>query len=115
MGMSGLDMFNAILDQSKALSKIIEQNNRSSTYIGVLHAMNNGRSSGSIEVGGTKESEDVMTLDLLGIGGGGGGGGDGNFYGGDQQLEMVGGDGIWGNWSNKNAGLESFSATNSTI
>ncbi|KAG5056086.1 hypothetical protein JHK85_008596 [Glycine max] len=115
MGMSGLDMFNAILDQSKALSKIIEQNNRSSTYNGVLHAMNNGRSSGSIEVGGTKESEDVMTLDLLGIGGGGGGGGDGNFYGGDQQLEMVGGDGIWGNWSNKNAGLESFSATNSTI
>ncbi|XP_047154917.1 zinc finger protein GAI-ASSOCIATED FACTOR 1-like [Vigna umbellata] len=83
-GMSGLDMFNAILDQSKALSKIIEQNNRSS-YSGVLHAMNNGRSS-SIDVGGAKGSEDVMTLDLLGIGGGvgGGGGGDGNFFGGEQ-------------------------------
>ncbi|KAG2395132.1 uncharacterized protein HKW66_Vig0074920 [Vigna angularis] len=83
-GMSGLDMFNAILDQSKALSKIIEQNNRSS-YSGVLHAMNNGRSS-SIDVGGAKGSEDVMTLDLLGIGGGvgGGGGGDGSFFGGEQ-------------------------------
>ncbi|QCD77756.1 hypothetical protein DEO72_LG1g1384 [Vigna unguiculata] len=85
--MSGLDMFNAILDQSKALSKIIEQNNKNS-YGGVLHAMSNGRSS-SIDVGGTKGSEDVMTLDLLGIGGGGvggvgGGGGDGSFFGGEQ-------------------------------
>jgi len=86
-GMSGLDMFNAILDQSKALSKIIEQNNRSS-YSGVLHAMNNGRST-SIDVGGSKGSENVMTLDLLGIGGGGGGGGDGNFFGGEQpELKM---------------------------
>ncbi|KAG4916855.1 hypothetical protein JHK87_054412 [Glycine soja] len=115
MGMGGLDMFNAILDQSKALSKIIEQNNRNSTYNGVLHAMNNGKSNDPIEGGGTKGSEavnHVMTLDLLGIGGGGG---DGNFYGGDQQSEIAAGDGIWRNWSNKNAGLESFSATNSTM
>nr|KYP71215.1 Zinc finger protein MAGPIE [Cajanus cajan] len=116
--MSGLDMFNVILDQSKALSKMIEQNNIRSSN-GVLHAMNNGngtRSSGSIDVGGTKGSEDVMTLDLLGIGGGGGGG-DGNFYGGDQlqQSEMAARDEIWRNWSNKNAGLEPFSATNSNI
>ncbi|CAJ1960843.1 unnamed protein product [Sphenostylis stenocarpa] len=84
--MSGLDMFNAILDQSKALSKIIEQNNRSS-YSGVLHAMNGTSSVSSIDVGGTKGGESVMTLDLLGIGGGGGGG-DGNFFGGDQQSEL---------------------------
>ncbi|TKY61508.1 indeterminate-domain 2 [Spatholobus suberectus] len=108
VGMSGLDMFNVILDQSKALSKIIEQNNRSSN--GVLHAMN-GRSSGSIDVAGGKGCEDVMTLDLLGIGGVG----DGNFYGGDQQSEMAARDGIWRNWSNKNAGLESFSAANGSM
>ncbi|KAK8468702.1 hypothetical protein PHAVU_006G090800 [Phaseolus vulgaris] len=84
-GMSGLDMFNAILDQSKALSKIIEQNNRSS-YSDVLHAMNNGRSTTSIDVGGAKGGENVMTLDLLGIGGGGG---DGSFFGGEQsELKM---------------------------
>ncbi|KAL2345679.1 hypothetical protein Fmac_006964 [Flemingia macrophylla] len=114
MGMSGLDMFNVILDQSKALSKMIEQNNIRSSN-GVLHAMNNGRSCGSIDIGGTKGSEDVMTLDLLGIGGRGGGG-DGNFYGGDQlqQSEIAARDEIWRNWSNKNnAGLEPFSATNS--
>ncbi|RDX97552.1 Protein indeterminate-domain 2 [Mucuna pruriens] len=107
MGMSGLDMFNVILDQSKALSKIIEQNNRSNSNGVNLHAMN-GRSSGSI-----KGSEDVMTLDFLGIGVGGGG--DGNFYDGDEQSEMAARDEIWRNWSNKNAGFESFSAANISI
>ncbi|KAK7337771.1 hypothetical protein VNO77_18358 [Canavalia gladiata] len=119
VGMSGLEMFNAILDQSKALSKIIEQNNR-----GVFHggcAMNGRSISSNIDVNGTNQgTEDVMTLDLLGIGGGGGGGGSGgdgaqhgNFYGGAQQSETAARDGIWRNWSNKNAGFESFSATSS--
>lgn len=114
MAMSGLDMFNVILDQSKALSKIIEQNNIRSMSNGVLHAhAMNGRSNGSnVDVSGTKGSDDVMTLDLLGIGGGG----DGNFYGGDQQSEMAArDDGIWRNWSNKNEGPETFSATNATM
>ena len=73
-GMNGVDMFNAILDQSKALSKIIEQNSRSSN--GVLFPLS-GSSSSTFNIGGTKGSEDVMTLDLLGIGVGGGGGGGG--------------------------------------
>ncbi|KAI9099159.1 hypothetical protein K1719_024926 [Acacia pycnantha] len=62
-GMNSVDMFNAIMDQSKALSKMIEQNSRSNNNMnnsGVLHG---------------KGSGDVTTLDLLGIGGGGGGGG----------------------------------------
>ncbi|XP_061348474.1 zinc finger protein GAI-ASSOCIATED FACTOR 1-like [Gastrolobium bilobum] len=108
VGMSGLDMFNAILDQSKALSKIIEQNSRSSDSV--------FRSSSTINiVDGTKGSEDVMTLDLLGIGGGGGGGGGGgahgDLYGGAQPSETDARDEIWRNWSNNNSGFESFSAT----
>ncbi|XP_028770862.1 zinc finger protein GAI-ASSOCIATED FACTOR 1 [Neltuma alba] len=64
-GMNNVDMFNAIMDQSKALSKMMEHNSRSSNNAnnhGVLHsAMNGGPASkGS---GG-----DVTTLDLLGIG-----------------------------------------------
>lgn len=110
--MNGVDMFNAILDQSKALSKIIEQSNRSSSG-----GATNGGSSGAINVGGSKGSEDVMTLDFLGIGGGGGGGGGGgahgNFYGGGQQAENGAADEVWRNWSSKNAGFESFSATSS--
>lgn len=52
--MSGFNMFNSILDQSKALSKIIEQNNSSAC---VLHSSN-------IIIGGTKESsdEDVISM-----------------------------------------------------
>lgn len=109
VGMNGVDMFNVILDQSKALSKIIEQNSRSINS-GVLHPTNGG-SSGAINIGGTKGSGDVMTLDLLGIGGGGGA--HGNFYGGAQQAETAAGDQVWRNWSTKNAGFESFSATGS--
>ncbi|KAK7258885.1 hypothetical protein RIF29_24474 [Crotalaria pallida] len=94
------DMFNAILlDQSKALSKIIEQNNRSSNV-------------NTISGGSTKGSEGVMTLDLLGIGGSGGVA-NGNFYGGVQQSEKAATDEVWRNWSTNNAGLESFSATGS--
>ncbi|XP_054799989.1 zinc finger protein MAGPIE-like isoform X2 [Prosopis cineraria] len=60
-GMNSVDMFNAILDQSKALSEMIEQNSRSSNNMnnnGVLH-------------GASKGGGDVLTLDLLGMGGGG--------------------------------------------
>ncbi|QCE07332.1 zinc finger protein GAI-ASSOCIATED FACTOR 1-like [Vigna unguiculata] len=109
VGMNGVDMFNAILDQSKALSKIIEQSNRSSSG-----GATNGGSSAAINVAGSKGSEDVMTLDFLGIGGGGGGGGaQGNFYGSAQQAENGAADEVWRNWSSKNAGFESFSATSS--
>ncbi|KAJ1387426.1 Zinc finger C2H2-type [Sesbania bispinosa] len=102
--MNGVDMFNAILDQSKALSKIIEQNSQS----------NGGTGGPTINIGGSKGSGDVMTLDLLGIGGGGGGGNvHANFYGGTQQGESGATDGVWRNWSTKNAGFESFSATSS--
>jgi len=109
VGMNGVDMFNAILDQSKALSKIIEQSNRSSSG-----GATNGGSS-AINVGGSKGSGDVMTLDFLGIGGGGAGAGGahGNFYGGSQQAENGAPDEVWRNWSSKNAGFESFSATSS--
>lgn len=96
--MNGVDMFNAILGQSKALSKILEHNSRSSS--------NN-------VVGGTKRSdEDVMTLDFLGIGVGGGGA-NGNFHSVVQQSESTAATNeVWSNWSTeKNAGLESFSAT----
>ncbi|CAL5208600.1 unnamed protein product [Lathyrus oleraceus] len=115
--MNGVDMFNAILDQSKALSKIIEQNNQT-------QSMNNvggggGASSNIMNIGGSKGSGgDVMTLDLLGIGGGGA---HGNFYGGggaqqqQQQAESaaaaVAADEVWRNWSTKNGGFETFSAT----
>ncbi|XP_027364877.1 zinc finger protein GAI-ASSOCIATED FACTOR 1-like isoform X1 [Abrus precatorius] len=111
VGMNGVDMFNAILDQSKALSKIIEQNSRSNSG-----GPTNGGSSSAINIGGTKGSGDVTTLDLLGIGGGGGGGAaaaHGNFYGGTQQAESGAADEVWRNWSSKNAGFESFSATSS--
>ncbi|XP_061338045.1 zinc finger protein GAI-ASSOCIATED FACTOR 1-like [Gastrolobium bilobum] len=114
IGMNGVDMFHAILDQSKALSKIIEQNNRSNSG-----GPTNGGSSSAINniIGGSKGNGDVMTLDLLGIGGGGGGGGGngahGNFYGGTQQEETGARDEVWRNWSTKNAGFESFSATSS--
>ncbi|KAK7284364.1 hypothetical protein RJT34_19109 [Clitoria ternatea] len=109
MGMSGLDMFNVILDQSKALSKILEQNNNrggNSVWVHSGSAMNGNKGSGD---------EDVTTLDLLGIGGGGGGGNDGNFFEGDhhESETTAARDGIWrNNWSNKNAEFESFSATN---
>ncbi|KAH1192142.1 hypothetical protein AAZX31_20G221300 [Glycine max] len=113
VGMNGVDMFNAILDQSKALSKIMEQNNRSSSG----GPTNGGSNSSAINVAGSKGgSGDVMTLDFLGIGGGGGGGGGdahGNFYGGAQQGETGAPDVVWRNWSSKNAGFESFSATSS--
>lgn len=108
-GMNGVDMFNAILDQSKAFSKIIEENNRSNNH-GVLH----GGSSGAINtnIGGTRGSGDVMTLDFLGIGGAGAGAG--NFYATQHQVaEKATRDDIWRNWSTKNAGFESFSATSS--
>ncbi|XP_057424728.1 zinc finger protein GAI-ASSOCIATED FACTOR 1-like [Lotus japonicus] len=121
-GMNGVDMFNAILDQSKALSKIIEQNssqsNNNNTGVSVSSA--NGGSSNVINIGESKGSEeDVMTLDLLGIGGGGGGvsecgGVHENFFGGTQQTEAATAaaeDEVWRNWSTKNAGFESFSAT----
>ncbi|KAL1350653.1 hypothetical protein HN51_014681 [Arachis hypogaea] len=83
VGMNGVEMFNAILDQSKALAKIIDQNNRSS---GFSIPPVSGRSSSTINIGGAnKGSDDVMTLDFLGIGaggaGGGGGGGDGGAHG----------------------------------
>ncbi|KAK7277942.1 hypothetical protein RJT34_22962 [Clitoria ternatea] len=104
--MNGVDMFNAILDQSKALSKIMEQNSRSNSGSGATN--NGGSSSGAVKGSGG----DVMTLDLLGIGGGGGGG-HGNFFGGVQQAETATPDEVWRNWSNKNAGFESFSATSS--
>ncbi|KAJ1417122.1 Zinc finger C2H2-type [Sesbania bispinosa] len=101
IGMSGLDMFNAILDQSKALSKIIEQN-RSSVLCPTINVKGS--------------DEDVMTLDLLGIGVGVGG--HGNLCGGIQQQSETAArdDEIWRKyWSNKNniAGFESFSATSS--
>ena len=72
--MNGVDMFNAILDQSKALSKIIEQNNNRSSSGGTT---NGGSSSAINNVAGSKGSGDVMTLDFLGIGGGGSGSGGG--------------------------------------
>lgn len=98
-GMNGVDMFNAILDQSKAFSKIIENNNN-------------------------KGSGDVMTLDFLGINGSGGasaaGGHIGNFYATlpnhQAAAEKATRDHeIWRNWSNNNnnEGFESFSATSS--
>ncbi|KAG4997484.1 hypothetical protein JHK85_028923 [Glycine max] len=113
VGMNGVDMFNAILDQSKALSKIIEQNNNRSSSGGTT---NGGSSSAINNVAGSKGSGDVMTLDFLGIGGGGsgsGGGAHGNFYGGAQQGETGAPDEVWRNWSSKNAGFESFSTTSS--
>lgn len=64
-GMNSVDMFNAIMDQSKVLSKMIQQNSRGSKNMnnnGVLHGKGSGGGGG-----------DVTTLDLLGIGGGGGG------------------------------------------
>ncbi|MED6139345.1 hypothetical protein PIB30_082988 [Stylosanthes scabra] len=84
VGMNGVEMFNAILDQSKALAKIIDQNNRSSGFS--IPPVMSGRSiSSTINIGGAKGTEDVMTLDFLGIGGGGGGGvgngGDGGAHG----------------------------------
>ena len=119
-GMNGVDMFHAILDQSKALSKMIEQNNNLGNNSGGT-ANNNGGSSGggATNIGGTKGSNsgDVMTLDLLGIGGAGGGGGvgggHGSFFGAGQQGENAARDEIWRNWSAKNASFESFSATSS--
>lgn len=62
-GMNSVDMFNAILDQSKALSKMIEQNNNSRTNI------NNGLVMHGGEPTSNKANGDVMTLDFLGIGG----------------------------------------------
>lgn len=111
-GMNGVDMFSAMLDQSKALSKMIEQNGQSSSGGGG----GGGGSSSVINIGGgSNGSDDVTTLDLLGIGGGGG---HGNFYGGSQQGGGESGsaaataDEVWRNWSAKNAGtFESFSAT----
>ncbi|CAL0316566.1 unnamed protein product [Lupinus luteus] len=119
VGMNGADMFNVILDQSKALSKIIDQNSRSMNN-GVLHQTNGGSSGGAINIGSeTKGSSDVMTLDLLGIGGGNGGSGENvhgnlNIYGGGaQQDENAAADDFWRNWSTKNAGFGSFSASSS--
>ncbi|XP_028780892.1 zinc finger protein GAI-ASSOCIATED FACTOR 1 isoform X2 [Neltuma alba] len=109
LGMNGVDMFNAILDQSKAFSKIIEENNRSNN--GVLHG---GASGGAINMDATKGSGDVLTLDFMGIGGGGGS--HASFYGNQHQQREKGaitGDEIWRSWSMKNAGFESFSATSS--
>ncbi|XP_057735223.1 zinc finger protein GAI-ASSOCIATED FACTOR 1-like [Arachis stenosperma] len=115
-GMNGVDMFNAILDQSKALSKIIDHSNHHRESAVAKRECTKGGS-----IGG---NSDVMTLDLLGIGGGGGGGhnGSGGFYGGgnnnnnQQQGDNNGAasvrDEVW-NWSTKNAGFESFSATSS--
>ncbi|KAK7269346.1 hypothetical protein RIF29_22071 [Crotalaria pallida] len=121
VGMNGVDMFNVILDQSKALSKIIKQNNnRSINNSGVLHQTNGGGSSSAVAINigsGTKGSGggDVMTLDLLGIGGGGGGAAHGNliYGGGAQQAENTTQDEVWRNWTAKNAGFESFSASSS--
>lgn len=113
VGMNGVDMFNAILDQSKALSKIIEQNNQSqSNSVGVGGGGSNNNNN-VINIGGSKGSGDVMTLDLLGIGGGA----HSNFYGGGgaQQQQAAesaaAADEVWRNWSTKNGGFESFSAT----
>ncbi|CAL0320975.1 unnamed protein product [Lupinus luteus] len=109
-GMNGVDRFNVMLDQSKALSKIIEQNNRS-IKSGVLHQKNGGSSSGATNIGESKGSGVVMTLDLLGNGGGG----DGslNIYDGAQQAETSAQNEVWRNWSNENEGFESFSASSS--
>ncbi|XP_019452361.1 PREDICTED: protein indeterminate-domain 12-like isoform X2 [Lupinus angustifolius] len=109
-GMNGVDMFNVIYDQSKALSKIIEQNNRSINS-GVLHQKNGGSSSGATSIGGSKGSGDVMTLDLLGTGGGGDR--NLNIYDGAQHAETSAEDEVWRNWSNKNEDFESFSASSS--
>ncbi|XP_045816320.1 zinc finger protein GAI-ASSOCIATED FACTOR 1-like [Trifolium pratense] len=124
--MNGVDMFNAILDQSKALSKIIEQNNQTQGSINSVGGVGVGVGGGGgassnnnnvvMNIGGSKGSSggDVMTLDLLGIGGGGA---HGNFYGGggtqQQQAESAAAaaDEVWRNWSTKNGGFESFSAT----
>ncbi|KAK2456568.1 zinc finger protein GAI-ASSOCIATED FACTOR [Trifolium repens] len=123
--MNGVDMFNAILDQSKALSKIIEQNNQTQSSINSVGGVGVGGGGGGassnnnvvMNIGGSKGSGgDVMTLDLLGIGGGGA---HGNFYGGggtqqqQQQAESAAAaaDEVWRNWSTKNGGFESFSAT----
>ncbi|GAU29346.1 hypothetical protein TSUD_31520 [Trifolium subterraneum] len=117
--MNGVDMFNAILDQSKALSKIIEQNNQTQSSVGGVGVGGGGGASSNnnvvMNIGGSKGSGgDVMTLDLLGIGGGGA---HGNFYGGggtqQQQAESAAAaaDEVWRNWSTKNGGFESFSAT----
>ncbi|KAI9084888.1 hypothetical protein K1719_033294 [Acacia pycnantha] len=109
MGMNGVDMFNAILDQSKVFSKMIEENNRGNNN-GVLHG---GASGGAINIGATKGSGDVLTLDFMGIGGGGS---HASFYGNQHQQGEKGairGDDIWRNWSIKNAGFESFSAAGS--
>ncbi|KAF7805106.1 protein indeterminate-domain 2 [Senna tora] len=63
IGINSVDMFNVILDQSKALSKMIEHNNtHTNTGGGVLLPMPTSKGSAG----------DVMTLDFLGIGGGGG-------------------------------------------
>ncbi|KAF7817910.1 protein indeterminate-domain 2 [Senna tora] len=96
-GMNGVDMFNAILDQSKAFSKMMEENNN-----GVLSSTGGGAIN--------KGSGDVMTLDFLGIGGGGG---HANFYGTQHQAVAEKGtrDEVWRNWSTKNnnaAGFESL-------
>lgn len=72
-GMNSVDMFNAILDQSKALSRMIQQNSRSSN---VSISSNCNDNNGGLLGGGSsnKGSEDVMTVDFLGIGGAAGGG-----------------------------------------
>jgi hypothetical protein len=117
VGMNGVDMFNAILDQSKALSKIIEQNNQTQSINSVVGGGGGGASSNSnnvMNISGSKGGGDVMTLDLLGIGGGGA---HSNFYGGGTQQQQAesaaaaAADEVWRNWSTKNGGFESFSAT----
>lgn len=107
VGMNGVDMFNAILDQSKAFSKMIEENNNRSNN-GVLH----GGASGAINISAAKGSGDVLTLDFMGIGGEGAG----SFFGNQHQQGEKGAiraDELWRNWSIKNVGFESFSATSS--
>lgn len=117
VGMSGLEMFNAILDQSKALSRIIAQNSTTARSSNSLHGecdpITSGGGGGSNNVHVNGGNEDVMTLDLLGIGGGGGGAHGGFYGGGDQGRSERDHEDMWRNWSNKNTGFESFSATGS--
>lgn len=115
MGMNGVDMFNAILDQSKAFSKMIEENNGGGNNNGVLHGGANGGGAINMSAGASsKGSGDMLTLDFMGIGGGASHAG---FYGNQhpqgEKGAIRGGDDIWRNWSIKNAGFESFSATSS--
>lgn len=119
VGMSGLEMFNAILDQSKALSRIIAQNSTTARSSNSLHGecdpitSGGGGGTGSNNVHVNGGNEDVMTLDLLGIGGGGGVAHGGFYGGGDQGRSERDHEDMWRNWSNKNTGFESFSATGS--